>query len=53
MNKENMESVKTEKTWLTIASEEIPQGSIPFPEDEERLDYEDEKEFFNKFSMTE
>jgi hypothetical protein len=48
-----MVSTKTEKTWLTISTEEIPLGSIPFPEDEERIDFEDEKEFINKFSMEE
>jgi hypothetical protein len=47
MDMEHMDSIKTAKTWLMISKEEIPQGSIP--EDEERLDYEDEKEFLNKF----
>jgi hypothetical protein len=41
MNKDHMESTRTEKTWRMISSEAIPQGSIP--ENEERLDYEDEK----------
>jgi hypothetical protein len=53
MNNINLDKIiqVNDKSWRTISSEEIPLGSIP--EDEERLDYEDEKEQLNKFSLTE